>query len=70
MNFRRLFCGLGLAACLAAAPAWAESGYSVNVKVTEFDLPNGLHVILCEDHSLPIVVTDVMYKAGSANESK
>ena len=70
MNFRRLFCGLGLAACLAAAPAWAESGYSVNVKVTEFDLPNGLHVILCEDHTLPIVVTDVMYKAGSANESK
>ncbi len=69
MNFRRLFCGLGLAACLAA-PAWAESGYSVNVKITEFDLPNGLHVILSEDHRVPVIDTNIMYNAGSVNETK
>ena len=70
MKLRRLFCGLGLAACLATAPAWAESGGSVNVKVTEFDLPNGLHVILSEDHTVPMVATNIWYKVGSSDESK
>ncbi len=70
MKIRRLFCGLGLAVCLAAAPAWAESGGSVNVKVTEFDLPNGLHVILSEDHTVPALSVNIWYNVGSANESK
>ncbi|MDO5295339.1 MAG: insulinase family protein [bacterium] len=69
MKVRRLFCGLGLAVCLAAAPAWAGNGGG-SVNVTEFDLPNGLHVILKEDHTLPLITTDVMYKVGSAAETK
>ena len=34
-----------------------------------FTLPNGLHVILHEDHSVPIVSVNVWYHVGSANES-
>jgi len=39
-----------------------------NVKFTQYDLPNGLHVILHEDHSTPIVAVTVLYHVGSKNE--
>ncbi len=38
------------------------------IEFTEFDLPNGLHVILHEDHSTPIVAISVLYHVGSKNE--
>jgi zinc protease len=46
------------------------SSYAQNVKInfTEYDLPNGLHVILHEDHSVPSVVVSVLYHVGSKNE--
>lgn len=34
----------------------------------EYDLKNGLHVILHEDHSAPVVATVVHYKVGSRDE--
>ncbi|MDB4334767.1 insulinase family protein [bacterium] len=34
----------------------------------EFDLPNGLHVILHKNNSTPIVAVSVMYHVGSKNE--
>lgn len=34
----------------------------------EYDLDNGLHVILHEDHSAPVVATVVHYKVGSRDE--
>lgn len=43
--------------------------HAQNIKFTEFDLANGLHVILHEDHSTPIVAVTVMYHVGSKNES-
>jgi zinc protease len=39
-----------------------------NIQFVEYDLPNGLHVILHEDHSTPIVAVTVMYHVGSKNE--
>ncbi|HMN04608.1 MAG TPA: pitrilysin family protein [Flavobacteriales bacterium] len=39
------------------------------IQFTEFDLPNGLHVILHEDHSTPIVAVGVMYHVGSKDEA-
>ncbi len=39
-----------------------------NIEFTEFDLDNGLHVILHEDHSTPIVAVAVLYHVGSKNE--
>lgn len=41
---------------------------SASITYTEYDLPNGLHVILHEDHSTPIVAVSVMYHVGSKNE--
>lgn len=38
------------------------------IKFEEYDLPNGLHVILHEDHSTPIVAISVLYHVGSKNE--
>ena len=38
------------------------------IKFVEYDLPNGLHVILHEDHTTPIVAVSVLYHVGSKNE--
>ncbi len=38
------------------------------IQFEEFDLDNGLHVILHEDHSNPIVTVSVLYHVGSKNE--
>ena len=44
------------------------SAQSNKVKYTEYDLSNGMHVILHEDHSTPIVAVTVLYHVGSKNE--
>src|SRR5215213_3866924 len=46
---------------VAARPA-------LNVPFTQFTLPNGLHVILHEDHTVPLVTVNVWYHVGSARE--
>lgn len=61
---RKAFFSLMLGASMLANTAKAEG----NIKFTEFDLPNGLHVILHEDHATPIVCVSVMYHVGSKNE--
>ena len=38
------------------------------IKFTEYDLPNGLHVILHENHAAPVVASYVLYHVGSKNE--
>src|SRR5260370_23761050 len=48
----------------AAQPAKA----GLDVPYTQFNLPNGLHVILHEDHTLPLVTVNVWYHVGSARE--
>ncbi len=53
---------------LAVCSAYAVSAQSVNIKFTEYDLPNGLHVILHEDHTIPTVAISVLYHVGSKNE--
>ena len=40
----------------------------VNAKVTEFELENGLKLLIKEDHRAPIVVTQVWYKVGGSYE--
>jgi len=39
------------------------------IKFTEFDLDNGLHVILHADKSVPVVAVSVMYHVGSKDEN-
>lgn len=38
------------------------------IDFVEYDLPNGLHVILHQDNSTPIVAVSVLYHVGSKNE--
>jgi len=45
-----------------------QTGVAQNIKFVEYDLPNGLKVLLHEDHSTPIVAVSVMYHVGSKNE--
>src|SRR5438552_7068964 len=55
-----------------AAPALAQTPASppkkIEVAYTQFTLPNGLHVILHEDHSVPIVTVNTWFHVGSARE--
>lgn len=44
------------------------NGQMNNIEFTEYTLDNGLHVILHEDHSTPIVTVSVLYHVGSKNE--
>jgi predicted Zn-dependent peptidase len=54
---------------LVSALAIAQKKPASNpIKFTQYDLPNGLHVILHEDHSTPIVAVTVLYHVGSKNE--
>ncbi len=50
-------------------PAMTGLAQQVRIDYQEFDLPNGLHVILSPDASTPIVAVTVMYHVGSKNEN-
>jgi len=43
--------------------------YGQKVAFEEYDLDNGLHVILHQDNSVPIVTTSVLYHVGSKDEN-
>ena len=47
-----------------------SSAFAIDNKIefTEFDLDNGLHVILHQDNSTPIVAVSILYHVGSKNE--
>jgi predicted Zn-dependent peptidase len=53
--------------CLTAA-LMAVISYAQEVKFTEYDLENGLHVILHQENSAPVVTTGVMYQVGAKDE--
>lgn len=42
--------------------------HAQKVSFTEYDLKNGLHVVLHQDKTAPVVVTSVMYHVGSKDE--
>ncbi len=44
-------------------------GQTPKIAFTEYDLPNGLHVILHKDNTTPIVAVSVLYHVGSKNEN-
>jgi predicted Zn-dependent peptidase len=39
------------------------------IDYVEYDLPNGIHVILHEEHATPIVAVSILYHVGSKNEN-
>jgi len=50
--------------CLAGFAATAQE-----VKYEEYDLDNGMHVILHKDNAAPVVITSVMYHVGAKDEN-
>ena len=58
---------VSLLTLLLAAPALADAP-PIELNYTLFTLPNGLHVILHEDHSVPVVTVNTWYHVGSARE--
>ncbi|KAA3440559.1 M16 family metallopeptidase [Rufibacter hautae] len=60
---RKILSILLLGASLTAA---AQSN---KIEFTEYDLPNGLHVILHQDKTTPTVAVTMMYHVGSKNEN-
>ena len=52
---------------LVLAVSFSASGQK-KIEFTEFDLDNGLHVILHQDNSTPIVAVSILYHVGSKNE--
>ncbi len=50
---------------LSLVPSFAQGK---KIEFEEYTLKNGMHVILHEDHSTPIVAVTVMYHVGSKNE--
>src|SRR5215471_12375464 len=67
---RRLLATAVAAALVCGAPAVSaqKAAKTIDVAYTQFDLPNGLHVILHEDHTVPFVTVNVWYHVGSARE--
>ncbi|MBB4119311.1 putative Zn-dependent peptidase [Mesonia hippocampi] len=55
-----------IATCLALS----FSSVAQEVDFTEYDLNNGLHVILHQDNSAPVVTVGVMYHVGAKDEEK
>jgi zinc protease len=52
----------------APAPSPPGAPTTLRVPYSQFTLPNGLRVILHEDHSVPLVSVNVWYHVGSARE--
>src|SRR5258708_719240 len=48
--------------------ATAATSEAPTIKFEKYTLPNGLVVILSEDHRLPLVSTNIWYHVGPANE--
>lgn len=57
-----------LAMALSASALLSSATYAQKVTFEEFDLDNGLHVVLHQDNSAPVVITSVMYHVGAKDE--
>ncbi len=53
---------------LSIGLALSSTVYAQKVAFEEYDLDNGLHVILHQDNSAPVVITSVMYHVGAKDE--
>jgi len=65
----RIAAFLGVALLLLAPVARSDSAALASVQYTKYTLPNGLDVILHEDHRLPLVAVNLWYHVGPANET-
>jgi len=59
-----------LSPTLATSAAAAPAVPAPRVPTTKFSLPNGLRVVLSEDHTAPVVTVYTTFRVGGANEQK
>jgi zinc protease len=65
-----LFRRIAILACVAlTSGAAAQQPATINIPFERYTLPNGLTVILSQDHTTPTVAVNVWYHVGSKNES-
>lgn len=57
-----------IGAALVLAKTGAPNGSNIDIPYQKFVLPNGLTLIVHEDHKAPIVAVNVWYHVGSKNE--
>ena len=57
-----------LSICIAVCLVFTANAQKGNISFAEYDLANGLHVILHQDNSTPNVVVSLMYHVGSKDE--
>ncbi len=55
---------LASGAILAQAPARPAAGTAFSVPVVYRKLPNGLRIVVSENHEVPVVTVDVLYRIG------
>jgi zinc protease len=55
-------------AILTTALLFVKVAFALEVPVTEFQLANGLRVVVIEDHRAPVVMHAVVYDVGGADE--
>ena len=58
-----------LACAVLVSAAAAQQSSSINIPFEQYVLPNGLTVLLSQDHSTPTVAVNAWYHVGSKNES-
>jgi zinc protease len=70
MTPSRRFAPALLLATLALAVATARPSHAQDPKIPfeRYTLPNGMEVVLVEDHSVPLVAVDIWYHVGSGDE--
>ncbi|HZX26172.1 MAG TPA: pitrilysin family protein [Telluria sp.] len=60
---------IAAAACVALVAGAAHAQTLPAIPFEKYTLPNGLEVILAENHRLPIVAVNIWYHVGPANEA-
>jgi len=70
MRIKKIFAGLLVAVSFVSMTAFAQKGGDKlpPLKIKEYQLKNGLRVVLHEDKSTPVVAVSTWYHVGSKNE--
>jgi zinc protease len=68
-SFATAVIGAALLLCATSVPGQSSSGApDLNLTYERFTLPNGLTVVVHEDHKAPVVAVSIWYHVGSKNE--
>src|SRR5262245_27311705 len=70
MDIKRILSGILALICIVCGSPWSTGARDFRVSFTQFELDNGLRVILSVDTAAPVVAVAVYYDVGSRNEVK